>query len=119
MEQHLYPLTPEEKNMAVLAHVLAFSTFLVPLGSILGPLILWLIKKDDSEYIHFHGKESLNFQISCFIYAVISGALVMVLIGILMLIALGIFWLVLVIMAAVKASNGEYFHYPLSIPFIK
>jgi len=110
----------EEKNMAMLAHLLAFSTFIgIPFANILGPLVLWLIKKEESAFIDYHGKESLNFQISCFIYLIICGILSLVLVGIILLLALGIFWFVYVLIGAIKASNGEYFKYPLTIPFLQ
>ena len=85
----------------------------------IGPLVIWLIKRDESYYIDYHGKEALNFQISVFIYAVICGVLAIVLIGIPLAIALGIFSLVVTIMATIKAYNGEYYHYPLNLRLIK
>ena len=109
----------EEKNYGMLAHLLAFSGFIIPFGNIIGPLVIWLMKKDESPFVDHHGKESLNFQISLIIYLVISIILCFVLIGFLLLAALGIFELVMIIMAAVKANNGEEFTYPLSIRFIR
>lgn len=108
-----------EKNYAMFCHLVAFSTFIIPFGSIIGPLVMWLIKKEESEFINYHGKESLNFQISIAIYAIISGILALVLIGILFLIALGIIWIVFVIIASVKTSEGEEYRYPLTIRFVK
>lgn len=108
-----------EKNYAMLCHLVAFSGFIIPFGSIIGPLVMWLIKKEESEFINYHGKESLNFQISIAIYAIISGILALVLIGILFLIALGIIWIVFVIIASVKTSEGEEYRYPLTIRFVK
>lgn len=57
-----------EKNYAMLCHLVAFSGFIIPFGSIIGPLVMWLIKKEESEFINYHGKESLNFQISIAIW---------------------------------------------------
>lgn len=108
-----------EKTYAMLCHLVAFSGFIIPFGSIIGPLVMWLIKKEESEFINHHGKESLNFQISIAIYAIISGILALVLIGILFLIALGIIWIVFVIIASVKTSEGEEYRYPLTIRFVK
>lgn len=108
-----------EKNYAMLCHLVAFSGFIIPFGSIIGPLVMWLIKKEESEFINYHGKESLNFQISIAIYAIISGILALVLIGILFLIALGIIWIVFIIIASVKTSEGEEYRYPLTIRFVK
>ncbi len=87
-------------------------------GHLLGPLIVWLIKRDLSPEIDANGKESLNFQISMLIYDVIAGILCLVLIGIPILIALWIMNTVLVIVASVKTSNGEFYRYPLTIRFL-
>lgn len=112
-------VSSSEKNYAMLCHLVAFSGFIIPFGSIIGPLVMWLIKKEESEFINYHGKESLNFQISIAIYTIISGILALVLIGILFLIALGIIWIVFVIIASVKTSEGEEYRYPLTIRFVK
>lgn len=112
-------LTQEERTWASLCHVAAFATFVLPsFGSIIGPLVVWLIKKDTSLFVNDQGREALNFQISCFIYFIITGLLSLVLIGIPFLIALGIFWLIEVILASVNASNGIAHRYPLTIHFI-
>jgi len=118
---HYYPdVTQDEKNMALLVHLLAFSILLsIPFANILGPLVLWLIKKDQSVYIDYHGKEAINFQISCTIYGIVGVILAFLLIGIPLLLALSIFWLIFVIIAAVRAANGEYFRYPLTLPLLK
>lgn len=113
-------LTQEEKTFGMLAHLSALAQFVIPtLGSILGPLIIWLVKKDQSEWVNQQGKEALNFNISIAIYAVVAGLLTLVLIGFVLLIALGIFWLVMVIIATVKVNNLEDFQYPLTIRLIK
>lgn len=88
------------------------------LGHILGPLIVWLLKRGDSPEIDAHGKESLNFQISMFIYDLIAIALCFLLIGIPILIALWILNTVLVIIASVKASEGKFYRYPFTIRLI-
>jgi uncharacterized Tic20 family protein len=109
----------QARTWAMLCHIGAFAGYLIPLGHIIVPLILWLVKKDESSLVDDQGKESLNFQISMTIYAVIAGLLILVAIGIILLIALGIFDLVVVIVAAAKANEGEKYRYPLSIRFIK
>ncbi|RJE85687.1 DUF4870 domain-containing protein [Paenibacillus sp. 1011MAR3C5] len=103
----------------MLCHLVAFSTFFIPFGSIIGPLLIWLIKKDQSPYVNEHGKESLNFQISILIYCIISSILIIVFIGVLLLIAIGITWFILVIIASIKANEGSVYRYPLTIRFIK
>jgi uncharacterized Tic20 family protein len=94
--------------------------FFVPwAGHILGPLIVWLAKRDDSPEIDTHGKESLNFQISMLIYNVIAAVLCLVLIGFVILGILHILNLVLVIVASIQASEGKLYRYPLTIRLIK
>ena len=81
--------------------------------------MIWSIKKEQSPAIDNHGKEALNFNISIAIYMILSAILIVIVIGILMLIALWVFQTVMIIIASIKANNGEYFKYPLSIQFIK
>ncbi len=98
---------------SVLAHLAIFV-----LG-VIGPLIIWLIKKEESQFIEIEAKEALNFQISIFIYFLISGILTLVIIGLLGFIVFGIMAFVLPIIAAIKASNGEHYRYPLTFRFVK
>src|SRR5690606_38975140 len=101
-------------------HLAALSGFIIPLGNILGPLIVWLIKKDTMPLVDKHGKEALNFQITVTIAMVISIVLMFVLIGILLVFVVGIGALVLTILAAVKVSNGQLdYQYPWAIRLIK
>jgi uncharacterized Tic20 family protein len=104
----------------VLCHATALAGFFVPwAGHILGPLIVWLAKRNDSPEIDEHGKESLNFQISMLIYNVIAGVLCLVLIGFVILAILHILNLVLVIVASIQASERKFYRYPLTIRLIK
>lgn len=100
-------------NMAMLCHLLAIFT------GFLGPLIIWLIKKDDAPFIDRHGKEALNFQLTVLIAMIVSGLLTFICIGVPMLIAVWIADLVLCIIAALKASRGEEYRYPLAIRFLR
>jgi hypothetical protein len=113
------PLTQDEKTFGMLAHLSALAGYIIPFGNILGPLVIWLIKKDQSAWVDEQGKEALNFQISIAIYAIVAGILTLVVIGILLLIAVGIFSLVMIIIASVKVNNGENYKYPLTIRFLK
>ena len=104
----------------VLCHASALAGFFVPwAGHILGPLIVWLAKRNDSPEIDENGKESLNFQISMLIYNVIAGVLCLVLIGFILLAILHILNLVLVIIASIQASEGKLYRYPMTIRLIK
>jgi len=109
----------EVRNWCVLCHASALlGLFFHFFGHLLGPLIVWLIKRDASPEIDANGKESLNFQISMLIYDVVAGILCIVLIGIPILIALWILNTVLVIIASVKTSEGKFYRYPLTIRFL-
>ena len=103
----------------MLCHLSALAGYIIPIGNIIGPLVVWLIKKDQMPFVDDQGKEALNFQISVMIYAMVSVILVFVLIGIPLLIAVGIFNLVMIIVATVKSNAGESYRYPLCIRFLK
>ncbi|MCD4698689.1 MAG: DUF4870 domain-containing protein [Bacteroidales bacterium] len=108
----------DERMWGMFCHLSALAGFIIPFGSIIGPLIIWSMKKDEFPFVNEQGKEALNFQISITIYIIISAILILVVVGILLLIALGIFQLIMIIIASIKANNGEKFVYPLSIKFI-
>ena len=111
-------LSNDERTFGMLCHLSALAGFIFPFGNIIGPLIFWAIKKDQYDWVDQHGKEALNFQISMTIYMLISALMIIILIGIFFLVALGIINLVFIILASVKANNGEDFSYPLAIRFI-
>ena len=100
----------DEKTMATLSHVLTI------VAGFLAPLIIYLIKKDESTFIAHHAKESLNFQITIFLIIVV---LFITIIGILLVWIVGILALVLVIIATIRASEGKLYKYPFSLRFIK
>lgn len=110
-------LPDEVRHWALGAHLSAFVGAWFALA-FLGPLVVWLLKREDHPFIDMHGKEALNFNLSLLIYLVVAGFLVIVGIGLLLLAAIGIAWLVLVIIAAVKAENGSMYRYPLTIRFV-
>jgi uncharacterized Tic20 family protein len=89
------------------------------IGSIIGPLIVWQIKKDEFAFVDDQGKEAVNFQISILIYALISGILCFTCIGFILLPAVYVFDLIFLLIAAVKANDGEHYRYPLTIRLIK
>ena len=86
---------------------------------LIGPLVIWLIKKNDSDFIDYHGKEYFNFLISYSIYFLIAIVLVFIGIGIILAWAIGIYVTVFTIVAAIKAYSGEYYRIPLTIHFLK
>src|SRR5258706_13135364 len=105
-----YIPTSDEKTMALLSHIL---TLVAP---ILAPLIIYLIKKDESKFVAYHAKESLNFQFTMVLVVIV---LVVTIIGILLLWVVGIISLVLVILATIRVSEGKLYNYPLIIMIIK
>ncbi len=102
--------TQDDKTLVIVMHVLCLVGF-----PILGPLIVWLIKKDQSPYLDAQGRELLNFQISYLIYALISIPLCAILIGFVTLFIVGIASLVLTIIGIVSASEGRVYRFPLTI----
>ena len=110
-----------ENTLGIICHLLSFAQFVlvVPFGNIIGPLVLWLIKRADSPYLDAHGKEVVNFNLSWAIYGVVAGLSCFILIGFVIVPVLAIAWIVFVILGAVKASEGKLYRYPLTIRMIK
>jgi uncharacterized Tic20 family protein len=107
------------KSWCLACHLSALAGFVVPaLGHIGGPLIVWLVKRGESPEIDAHGKESLNFQISMMIYSVIAGILCLILVGFVLLPILHLLNVVLVVIAAMRTSEGQMYRYPLTIRLI-
>jgi uncharacterized protein len=112
-------VSAEDRNWATIGHLSALAAFIVPFfGGILGPLVVWLIKKEQSAYAADAAKEALNFNITVAIGFIISACLMIVFIGFLLIAVLGIAWLVLVIIAGVKSSEGKVYRYPFTFRFI-
>src|SRR5207245_5681954 len=107
------------RTWCVLCHASALlGLFFHFFGHLLGPLIVWLIKRGDAPEIDANGKESLNFQISMLIYDAIAAILCLVVIGIPILITLWVLNTVFVIIASVKTSEGKFYRYPFTIRFL-
>lgn len=110
---------PDARMWAMFAHLAGFA-FLLPvvpgIGSIIGPLVIWLIKKDQYAFVDEQGKEAVNFQITMFICGAVAGLLMLACIGFILLPAVVIADIVLIAIAAIKANDGEHYRYPY--PFI-
>ncbi len=102
----------DERMWAMLAHIGA-----VILGFI-APLIVLLVQGEKSPFTRANAVESLNFQITALIYAVISGVLVLVVIGLFLLLALAVFYVVVVVLATVRAASGQEYRYPLTLRLV-
>ena len=110
----------EERNWSMLLHLSALAGLVTSgIGSLLGPLIVWLIFRARSDMVDYHGKRALNFQISFFIYGLVAALSIIVLIGFLLLPVVIIVWLIWTILAAIRASRGDPPGYILSIRFLK
>lgn len=114
----------DARQWAMFAHLSALLSLVVGL-TFLGPLVIYLTKKDDHPFIADQAREALNFNLSFLIYSIVLGIttviLFFIIIGFLLipvLIALGIGWIVLTIIAGVKANNGEAYRYPLTIRMV-
>jgi uncharacterized Tic20 family protein len=107
------PVPSESRGWATAAH-------LVPLIglSFVAPLVIWLMKKDEDAFIEYHAKEALNFQIMMIIYVLASILLMFVLIGFVLIFVVLIYALVVMIIAGIKAANGEFYRYPLIFRFV-
>jgi len=112
-------LSETERNWAMLCHLSAFAGFFFPFGGVIGPLICWLTRRDESSWVNINGKASLNFQLSMLLYKVLAVPLCFIIIGIPLIMLLGTLKVICVIIASVKAPKGELFRYPLVIPFIQ
>lgn len=113
-------LTETDRNYAVGMHLLSLVSAFLSGGflTVLGPLVLWLIRKDRSPFDDDHGREVINFGISFMLWGLLAGILIFVGIGILLLPALWIVAIVNNIRGAIAAGNGEYFRYPMTIRFL-
>lgn len=108
----------DERMWAMFAHLSALSGFIIPFGSILGPLIIWQIKKNEYAFVDDQGKEALNFQITMAIAFIVSCILIFILIGIVLIWLVGLFDLIMTVIAAIKANNGERYRYPFTLRLI-
>ena len=109
--------TPEERNWALASHIGSIVTAWFALG-LVAPLIVLLLKGKESPYIRRHAVESLNFQINALVWTTLFYLLIIVIIGVPLIIAYFVFYLVCVIIATVRASQGGEFRYPLTIRLI-
>jgi len=113
-------LPEKARKWAMICHLAALAGLLGNgIGYLIGPLVVWLAKKEDDPFIDEQGREAVNFQITMFIAAFVCAPLILVVIGIILLIGIGILMTVFPIIAAIRANEGEHYRYPLSIRFIK
>lgn len=109
----------DERMWGMLCHLSALFGLIIPFGNLIGPLVVYSLKKDEYTFVADQGKESLNFQISILIYLMISGIAVLLLVGIFFLLFVPFIAIILTVLAGVRANDGEYYRYPFCIRFIK
>jgi uncharacterized Tic20 family protein len=117
-------INKDARMWGMICHLAGLAGLVVPvIGCIVGPLIVWQIKKEEFPFVDKQGKEAVNFQISMSLYLLITALvwipLSFVCIGVLIPVAISILDLVFLLIAAIKANNGEHYRYPLAIRFIK
>ena len=119
--QDLVPApTPEARQWAMFCHYAAFFWFLVPMiGNVIGPLVVWQLKKDLDPFVNEQGKEALNFQITFSLAMIVCGILAWVVIGFPLMLLVSISALVLTIIAGIKANAGEAYRYPICWRVVK
>jgi uncharacterized Tic20 family protein len=112
--------TENERTWGMLAHLSALAGVVVwLLGCVLGPLAVYLWRRDNSQFVAEHAREALNFNITVALAALVCLALMVVFVGFILGTALFIGWLVLTLVAAIRASEGERYRYPLSLRLVK
>ncbi len=108
------------QNWATVAHLISLIGFLgIPFGNLIGPLMVWLFLRKDHALIDDQGKESLNFQITMTIYALLACLFMFIIIGFVLIFIVILLDIILVVVAAVKANDGERYRYPLTLRLIK
>jgi uncharacterized Tic20 family protein len=107
------------RNTAVAAHLSTFAGLIVPFGSVIGPLAVWLTRRHRDPFIDQAGREALNFGISIAIYGAVLLVATLMLVGIPLLIIGVVAWVVLASLAAVKASQGQSYRYPLTMRLVR
>jgi uncharacterized Tic20 family protein len=107
------------RNTAAAAHLSTFAGLVLPFGSVIGPLAVWLTRRDRDPFIDDAGREALNFGISIAVYGLVMLVAALMLVGIPFLIVGVVAWVVLASLAAVKANQGQSYRYPLTMRFVR
>ncbi|WP_318508854.1 DUF4870 domain-containing protein [Bacillus sp. T3] len=105
--------TNEERTWAAVIYGISFFTVFI------GPVVIWLIKRNESEFIDYHGKEYLNFLISYTVYSIVSMVLMLVLVGFILVWLVGVLAFIFTIVAAIKAYEGEDYRIPFVFRLIR
>ncbi|HZO23022.1 MAG TPA: DUF4870 domain-containing protein [Steroidobacteraceae bacterium] len=110
----------EERGWGMLAHLSAFAGLIMPVaGNVLGPLLIWYLRREQSAFVSEQAKEALNFNICVLIGFAVCGVLTLLLVGFLLGMGLLVFWIAATIIAGLKAGEGVHYRYPFSVRFVK
>lgn len=109
----------DARRIAMACHLSGFAGYLIPFGSLVVPVVVWLVNRRSHPYIDEQGREAVNFQLSLFVYMLLCLALVLAMIGVLLLPLLALWHVIFMIIAAVRASEGEAFRYPMIVRFVR
>jgi len=112
-------VTKDERTFGMFCHLSTLIGFLVPFGNFLGPLVIWLLKKDEMPFVDDQGREALNFQITMLFGYLICIVLMFVVVGFFLIWPLLVFDIIMVIIASIKANDGEKYRYPFAVRLIK
>ena len=110
---------PQERNWGMFCHLSALAGCFIPFGNIIGPLLVYKMKREEFDFVDDQGKEALNFQITMTIALLISALLVLILVGLLLLILVGLVCLIFTVIGSLRAAQGEFYRYPFSYRFLK
>ncbi len=114
------PPSQDERTWGMLAHLSAFAGLLVPLfGGVLAPWVLWLAWRERSHFVGEQAKEALNFNLSVLIAYLASIVLMYLYVGFLLCVVLFVGWVAMTIIAAIRASEGVHYRYPLALRLVK
>lgn len=111
--------TPEQRQMGLFLHLSQLANMVIPFAGVILPIVIWQTQREKIPALDAHGKMVVNWLISSLIYYLVSGVLALVLIGFLGIFALIIMGIVFPIVGGIKANNGDFWEYPLTIKFIK
>ena len=117
MSDEYRPWDMDQKTFLLLMHLSQLANFVIPLGGVILPLVMWATNKDESSEIDRHGKVILNWIFSAIIYSFVCWLLIFILVGFILLPILALLDIAFVIIGAIKANEGQLWHYPLSIKF--
>jgi uncharacterized protein len=109
----------EARSVVCAAHLATFAGLVIPFGSVIGPLAVWLTRRHRDPFIDQAGREALNFGISIAVHGSVLLVTALMLVGIPLLMVGVVAWVVLASLAAVKASQGQPHRYPLTLRLVR